>query len=160
MGETAALMLLFNPTMANAIDLGNTLLATLRFSCLALLVLALTVALYRITFHPLARVPGPKLAAMSDFWYAKNIVQGRMAKLGLEMHKKYGDVVRVGPNEVWFNTPEAFDQIYCTHTGARAFVDDNEADMGRDFPGTGKGFEKSDFYRKFAVAETTTTRRS
>ncbi|GAB0136752.1 hypothetical protein EsDP_00005044 [Epichloe bromicola] len=123
-------MLLFNPTVANAIDLGRILLATLGFSCLALLVLAITVALYRITFHPLARVPGPKLAAMSDFWYAENIVQGRMAKLGLELHKKYGDVVRVGPNEVWFNTPEAFDQIYCT----------------------GKGFEKSDFYLATALS--------
>ncbi|GAB0136753.1 hypothetical protein EsDP_00005044 [Epichloe bromicola] len=145
-------MLLFNPTVANAIDLGRILLATLGFSCLALLVLAITVALYRITFHPLARVPGPKLAAMSDFWYAENIVQGRMAKLGLELHKKYGDVVRVGPNEVWFNTPEAFDQIYCTQTGARAFVDEKEADMGRDFPGTGKGFEKSDFYLATALS--------
>ncbi|KAF4508220.1 hypothetical protein G6O67_004629 [Ophiocordyceps sinensis] len=42
----------------------------------------------------------------------------------MTLHQKYGDAVRVGPNEVWFNSKEAFDQIY----------------------GTCRGLEKSDFY--------------
>lgn len=94
--------------------LSKMLFTTVCLSCVSLLMLVAVVALYRITLHPLARVPGPKLAAISSFWYARNIVQGNMVKLGLELHRKYGDVVRVGPNELWFNTTEAFDQIYCT----------------------------------------------
>ncbi|KHN95024.1 Cytochrome P450 family protein [Metarhizium album ARSEF 1941] len=96
---------------------------------LGIVAVTLQVVVYRLTFHPLAKVPGPKWAATSNFWYARQIAQGRMAQLGLEMHRKYGDIVRIGPNEVWFNTTEAFDQIYCT----------------------GKGFEKSDFYLATAL---------
>ncbi|KAG6291031.1 hypothetical protein E4U09_004113 [Claviceps aff. purpurea] len=110
--------------------LSKMLFTTVCLSCVSLLMLVAVVALYRITFHPLARVPGPKLAAISSFWYARNIVEGNMVKLGLELHRKYGDIVRVGPNELWFNTTEAFDQIYCT----------------------GKGeLEKSDFYLATAL---------
>ncbi|OAA45609.1 Cytochrome P450 family protein [Metarhizium rileyi] len=100
---------------------------------LGILAITLQVAFYRLTFHPLAKVPGPRWAAISSFWHARQIARGRMAQLGLELHKKYGDVVRVGPNEVWFNTTEAFDQIYCT----------------------GKGFEKSDFYLATALTRPT-----
>ncbi|KAG6035920.1 hypothetical protein E4U41_005887 [Claviceps citrina] len=116
--------------MANAMLLSRMLFTTACFICAALLVVAMTVALYRITLHPLARIPGPKLAAISNVWYAKNIARGRTVKLGLELHRKYGDIVRVGPDEVWFNTAEAFDQIYCT----------------------GRGFEKSDFYLATALS--------
>lgn len=70
------------------------------------------VGVYRLTLHPLAGIPGPRLAAVSNIWYARRIASGRLARLGVELHAKYGDVVRVGPNEVWFNTREAFDQIY------------------------------------------------
>jgi hypothetical protein len=86
---------------------------------LSTIVVTLHVVVYRVTFHPLARIPGPRLAAISNVWYGRQIAKGRMAQLGPELHKKYGDVVRVGPNEVWFNTPEAFDQIYCTLSMAR-----------------------------------------
>ncbi|KAG6003918.1 hypothetical protein E4U21_001596 [Claviceps maximensis] len=118
-------------TVANAVYLSRMLFAIMCFSCTVLLMAVATVALYRITLHPLARVPGPKLAAMSNIWYARKIAQGKMVKLGLELHRKYGDIVRVGPDEVWFNTTEAFDQIYCTGKG---------------------GFEKSDFYLATALS--------
>ncbi|KAM0261385.1 hypothetical protein ACHAQJ_002237 [Trichoderma viride] len=35
-----------------------------------------------------------------------------MFKLGSTLHQEYGEVVRVGPNELWFNSMEAFDKIY------------------------------------------------
>jgi hypothetical protein len=35
-----------------------------------------------------------------------------MLKLGKTLHKQYGPAVRVGPNEVWFDSPEAFQTIY------------------------------------------------
>jgi hypothetical protein len=57
-------------------------------------------------------VPGPKLAAVSNIWHALQAKEGRMALLGRTLHDKYGPFVRVGPNEVWFNSPEAFKAIY------------------------------------------------
>jgi hypothetical protein len=71
-----------------------------------------TVAIYRLIFHPLARVPGPRAAAISTIWQACHVRDGRSRELGKTLHKKYGPVVRVGPNEVWFNSGEAFKNIY------------------------------------------------
>ncbi|KAF9877152.1 cytochrome P450 [Colletotrichum karsti] len=80
-------------------------------------------------FHPLAGVPGPKSAAISSVWYAYHARNGRMLQLGKTLHKKYGPMVRVAPNEVWFDSVDAFKHIY------RA----------------GSGYEKSEFYLSTAL---------
>jgi hypothetical protein len=86
-----------------------------------------TLAAYRLTLHPLASVPGPRIAALSNVWYAYHAKNGLVAQLAKTLHEKYGPVVRVGPNEVWFNSKAAFKAIY----------------------GNGSGYEKSDFYCKW-----------
>lgn len=70
------------------------------------------VALYRWWLHPLARVPGPRLAALSNGWYAYQVRNGRMRRLATTLHNKYGPVVRVGPNELWCSGSDAFRLIY------------------------------------------------
>lgn len=79
---------------------------------LAAIILFIATATYRLTAHPLASIPGPKLAAVSSFWHAYQARNGRMAHLGRTLHRRYGPIVRFGPNEVWFNTKEAFQAIY------------------------------------------------
>ncbi|QUC16343.1 uncharacterized protein UV8b_00584 [Ustilaginoidea virens] len=116
--------------MAMLADLLHPLCRMAVYASFGFFLIIVTVGLYRVTLHPLARVPGPRLARLSNIWYARQITKGRAVQLGLELHKKYGDVVRVGPNEVWLNSKEAFDQIYCA----------------------GKGFEKSDFYLGTALS--------
>lgn len=76
-----------------------------------------TVALYRLRLHPLSHVPGPRLAALSNAWYAYQVRNGRMLHLGTTLHHKYGPVVRVGPNELWFNGKDAFRLIYSPTAG-------------------------------------------
>ncbi|KAL2162592.1 hypothetical protein VTH06DRAFT_7506 [Thermothelomyces fergusii] len=95
---------------------------------LASLVLV-NLAIYRLFFHPLARIPGPKLAGVSNVWQARHVRDGRARELGKTLHTQYGHVVRVGPNEVWFDSEEAFREIY----------------------GAGHGYEKSDFYLATAL---------
>ena len=59
------------------------------------------IILYNLFGHPLRNVPGPKLYAVSDLpqtWRANFL--GLHFRDLTEMHEKYGDVVRVGPNEV------------------------------------------------------------
>ncbi|KAK9436513.1 FAD/FMN-containing dehydrogenase [Metarhizium brunneum] len=119
--------------LAVSVAFAGLIWRAMSLAVLGIIAVTLHIVLYRLTLHPLAKVPGPKWAAISNFWYARQIAKGKMAQLGLEMHRKYGDIVRVGPNEVWFNTTEAFDQIYCT----------------------GKGFEKSDFYLATALTRPT-----
>lgn len=71
-----------------------------------------TVAIYRFWLHPLSHVPGPRLAALTNAWYAYQARNGRMLHLGTTLHQKYGPVVRVGPNELWLNSKDAFRLIY------------------------------------------------
>ncbi|OLN95820.1 Trichodiene oxygenase 1 [Colletotrichum chlorophyti] len=71
-------------------------------------------AIYRVTLHPLAKLPGPKLAG-ATFWYEIwfDVVRwGRFTHEIKRMHEVYGPVVRINPDEVHCNDPEFVDVIY------------------------------------------------
>ncbi|KAI0379537.1 cytochrome P450 [Hypomontagnella monticulosa] len=72
--------------------------------------------IYLSYFHPASRFPGPKLAAISNLWYAYQWLSGRYPWAVEEALRKYGDVVRVAPNELVFITPQAASDIYTKHT--------------------------------------------
>ncbi|GKU08041.1 unnamed protein product [Fusarium langsethiae] len=69
-------------------------------------------AFYRLFFHPLAKYPGPKLAAWSQLWFINAWTSGTYPLEMQKLHNKYGDVVRVAPNELSFRTPTAHKTIY------------------------------------------------
>lgn len=78
------------------------------------------IAIYRIIFHPLAKIPGPKLAAITQlyqtyFSYIKN--ESRYYQKVEQLHKKYGPVVRITPDEVSLSDPENYSKIY--HMGSK-----------------------------------------
>ncbi|CDO71115.1 hypothetical protein BN946_scf184844.g119 [Trametes cinnabarina] len=63
-------------------------------------------ALYRVSpFHPLARYPGPLGCKLSKFWMAFLSLSGRQHLYLQSLHERYGDVVRIGPNELSFRDP-------------------------------------------------------
>ncbi|KAF2422592.1 cytochrome P450 [Tothia fuscella] len=71
-------------------------------------------ALYRVTFHPLAKFPGPKLAAATykyEFYY-DGIKGGSYIHQIVKMHEEYGPIVRINPNELHCNDPNYIDTIY------------------------------------------------
>ena len=80
-----------------------------------------------LVFSPLARVPGPKLYALTKWRLAYDEWRGRRTHKIYKLHQQYGPVIRIGPNEVAFNSPTALKIIY----------------------GAGSGFERTDFYRMF-----------
>lgn len=69
-------------------------------------------ALYNIYLHPLSSYPGPSLAAATRLWYCYHSVQGNLIYALQELHQKYGDVVRIAPNELSYTNPEAWNDIY------------------------------------------------
>ncbi|KAL1389706.1 cytochrome P450 [Phyllosticta capitalensis] len=83
----------------------------------ALILLWVTgVAVYRITLHPIASIPGPKLAAITglyEAWY-NCVRRGRYYLKYEEMHDIYGKrpVVRIRPNEVHIRDPNYFDVLF------------------------------------------------
>ncbi|KAL5362245.1 cytochrome P450 [Aspergillus floccosus] len=71
-------------------------------------------AFYNLFFHPLRGFPSPKLWAATPLPAALNILRGKPHKKILELHNIYGNVVRVGPNELAFAHEEAWKDI-CGH---------------------------------------------
>lgn len=83
--------------------------------------------LYYRFFHSLARYPGPFLASLTNLWITKVSVDGDWPQRLQRLHKRYGPVVRIAPNEVSVDHVDAIPKIY----------------------GIGKGFTKTSFYAMF-----------
>jgi hypothetical protein len=74
---------------------------------IALFTLFLVFLVHRLYFHPLAKFPGPKLAALTR-WYCAwfDVVEGgTLLEHTSSLHEIYGDVIRIGPNEVCHPLP-------------------------------------------------------
>ncbi|KAK7708866.1 hypothetical protein SLS63_013347 [Diaporthe eres] len=77
-----------------------------------ILVLLSLPAVYNVYFHPLARVPGPFLAKISDLWHAYHVSTGTRHILLGELHKTYGPLIRLGPNTVSVNTDDGLQKVF------------------------------------------------
>ncbi|KAK0660136.1 cytochrome P450 [Cercophora samala] len=79
-----------------------------------LIIYMCTLSVYRLYFSPLARFPGPKLAAVSgwyEFYY--DIIQDGQYYLKVEkLHRKYGPIIRINPWELHASDPVLFSHIY------------------------------------------------
>ncbi|KAF2460945.1 benzoate 4-monooxygenase cytochrome P450 [Lineolata rhizophorae] len=102
------------------------------FICLC--ISALLAGIHWLVLEPLvwshtSQIPGPKLFAITKWRLAYEDWKGSRTRTINALHEKYGPVVRIGPNEVSFNSLTALRTIY----------------------GTGSGFERTSFYRMFDV---------
>ncbi|PGH23595.1 hypothetical protein AJ80_02376 [Polytolypa hystricis UAMH7299] len=69
-------------------------------------------AVYNIFFHPLKNFPGPTSWAATRFPWCWHQYHGRLPHRLLQLHKRYGHVVRVAPDELSFTTATAWKTIY------------------------------------------------
>jgi hypothetical protein len=67
---------------------------------------------YRLFLHPLAHVPGPFIARFTGLWRTRRYFKGTWYDDILELHKVYGRVVRIAPNEVSFVDGKALKRVY------------------------------------------------
>ncbi|KIW17638.1 hypothetical protein PV08_04833 [Exophiala spinifera] len=96
--------------------------------------IALALGLYAVASSStqarrLRNIPGPWVYAATRFRLSLDAWRARSVHAVLGMHRQYGPVVRIGPNEVSFNSLSALRTIY----------------------GAGSGFERTSFYRMFDV---------
>jgi cytochrome P450 len=75
------------------------------------LVYLLTNAIYNIYFHPLRRFPGPVSHAISRIPYFYRACSGTLPFDMLSLHARYGDIVRIAPDELAFSHPDAWKDI-------------------------------------------------
>nr|WNS47923.1 CapH [Capnodium sp. TTI-000886] len=70
--------------------------------------------IYRRFFHPLAKIPGPFLPAVTGLpgFYFNFIKSGKWYKEVERLHTIYGPIIRISPNEVHLNDPDNYDKIY------------------------------------------------
>lgn len=69
--------------------------------------------------HSLASFPGPFTASLTNLWKVYHIYRGDFEHVLLDVHRKYGKIVRIGPSHLDVSDVSAVKAIY----GA-----------GRDFP--------------------------
>lgn len=81
-------------------------------------------SIYRLTLDPLAKFPGPKVNAISPIPGIRSLLRGRIAFDNKLLHDIYGPVVRVSPNELHFNSVQAWDDIYGHRPGHPNFHKD------------------------------------
>ncbi|KAF2248555.1 cytochrome P450 [Trematosphaeria pertusa] len=86
--------------------------SVIRFVCLVI---------YRLYFSPLAKFPGSKLAAATG-WYEFYFDYRYNGKYVFEierMHKKYGPIIRINPNELSIHDPSFYNELYVTESKRR-----------------------------------------
>ncbi|KAJ5160583.1 uncharacterized protein N7482_007587 [Penicillium canariense] len=92
-------------------------LAMLGVGLAMIFIYPISIFIYNVYFHPLAKYPGPKLMVATRIPYMQMIISGRFAQKTKALHHKYGKVVRIAPNELSFIEADAWKVIYGTRVG-------------------------------------------
>jgi hypothetical protein len=88
------------------------------YSCLILGFLLLVAKLVHNNYGTgLRQIPGPRLAAITDFWRLVITWNRRPEQTYLHLHAQYGPVVRIGPRTISFSSPGAVPVIYALNAG-------------------------------------------
>ncbi len=80
-----------------------------------------SLAVHRLWLSPIAHLPGPKLAALTQYYefYYDIVLGGQYTFKILEMHKEYGSVVRISPWEVHVRDHDFHSELYTGPTRPR-----------------------------------------
>lgn len=87
----------------------------LRYAFWAIIIFCATwilLFLYRSLTSPLRLVPGPFLARFGRLYYFVRVAQGRWEHDDIQLHRKYGPVVRVGADLYSIDSPEVVKKVY------------------------------------------------
>ncbi|KAF8855018.1 putative cytochrome P450 oxidoreductase [Acephala macrosclerotiorum] len=91
----------------------------LSLSSLSLLALGLCIAysIVSVIMDPLRGIPGPFLARFTRLWYFFELYKGSFEISNVGLHKTYGPIVRIAPNEYSVDDMEAAKLIYKVGNG-------------------------------------------
>ncbi|KAM3082307.1 hypothetical protein ACMFMG_004751 [Clarireedia jacksonii] len=77
--------------------------------------------LYRIYLHPLRAIPGPKLWAVTDLPYTYTVdIAGTGVHIIAKLHRKYGPVIRIGPDRLALDGSIGWPQVFARRTDGNA----------------------------------------
>lgn len=93
-------------------------------------------AIYNLYLNPLRTYPGPKLNAISRIPYIMQIIRGTPHVYLKALHDKYGDVVRITPDELSYNN-DAWRDIFGHRTSGKESFPKDMVFLGPDLVGSG-----------------------
>ena len=73
---------------------------------------------YDFYFHPMAHVNGPFLARFTETWKTFRSFRGTWHEDIIMLHRTYGNIVRIAPNEISFIDAVALKKLYGPGTHA------------------------------------------
>jgi uncharacterized membrane protein SpoIIM required for sporulation len=62
--------------------------------------------------HGISHIPGPAIASVTGFWRVWDVRRGHAHRTYIELHQRYGHLVRIGPNHISVGDPKALPIIY------------------------------------------------
>ena len=78
--------------------------------------------IYRLYFHPLRSFPGPKSWAISYIPFSLRVLAGDASRAQLELHRKYGNIVRNGPDSVSYCDAIVWKDVWAYRKGHDEFA--------------------------------------
>ncbi|KAB2571421.1 Cytochrome P450 monooxygenase rdc4 [Lasiodiplodia theobromae] len=103
--------------------------------------------IYNLFFHPLRGYPGPLLCRATPLPRMRARLAGRSPIQSLELHKRYGKVVRVSPNELSYSDGDAWKDIYGYGNKGSLMRDFRTTPRGRDIEPSLISTEDNDEHR-------------
>ncbi|KAK3302990.1 cytochrome P450 [Chaetomium strumarium] len=85
-------------------------------ACISYTLYLVARSIYRLFFHPLRHIPGPKLAAVTEwvetYYQCFKGPGGQFFNELRKWHEEYGPIVRIAPNEVHIQDPTFYDVLF------------------------------------------------
>ncbi|KAI0025048.1 cytochrome P450 [Xylariomycetidae sp. FL0641] len=100
----------------------NLVVAAIRWALVILGSYYLFAVAYRVLLHPLKDYPGPVIAQFTDWYGGFHALSMRLPSTTYQDHKKYGRVMRHGPNRLVFNSAQALQDIYTNERTTKSHV--------------------------------------
>lgn len=73
--------------------------------------------IYNVYFHPLRKYPGPLLNAATRIRWSYQVISGQSQFTLSKLHDQYGDVVRIGPNELSYTNSKVYKEVFQSRSG-------------------------------------------
>jgi hypothetical protein len=106
-------------------------------------------------YHGLNKYPGPFFARFTNLWRFLDVLGRRAEVTHQALHKKHGDVVRLGPNVLSFGNPRAIKSIYGLNKGftkvilSASYVSQTDKAKSQDFTQYNKRTAMANAFRLF-----------
>ncbi|OBT68006.1 hypothetical protein VE03_01548 [Pseudogymnoascus sp. 23342-1-I1] len=76
------------------------------------LILGILPRVLRALLSPVRQIPGPFLARFTRLWYFRQVLCGDFDQVNIQLHRRYGPIVRIAPDEYSFEDLQAVKIIY------------------------------------------------